>query len=295
MAVPKKVQLKKDNPNGIQNVPTQKHPKKYHLGKVVDTKTTSQNTEPMTSVSSEQHAALGARKISSGSHGGYTTGEEQNQLVAVPTSPQSDSPLPTIDIQTPSGDVDGIPSPNPEAPKEARPTPNPLKEKGPQIEHQQPSYGTGGNTIALLGFLLIGANLFVGGSMHSLGQKLFNKPEGVGPSKTKEGQALLMQTLGEVAFVILLITLVRIFPNLNRPIVIFLLGVWLVWIIFVLPDAIKNFQNQGLLAMLGITGSKDTTASGPPQKSAPGHGKTGPPKGGSYYEQGYRGNFTIGV
>lgn len=274
MAVPKKVKLEKD---------------------------TSHDTEPESTVSGEQHANLGKRKMSSSKPSPGDTEPEHLAVVQVPTSPEPDSALPNLSDEQPvTGNFRELPdwqtpSFTSERPKRFKPGFEEVPYKpGAEIPSlHKPTIPT--NTIMLLGFTLILANLFVGGNLTSLGTKVLNKPEGVGPTKTKEGQALLMQFLGEVAFVLVLVTLSRIFPNMTRPIVIFLLGVWLVWIIFILPDAIKNFQNQGLLAMLGITGSKDTTASGTPQKSAPGHRKTGPPKGGSYYEQGYRGNYSIGV
>ncbi len=272
------------------------------LGKVELKKDTSHDTEPHKSVSEEQHAALGARaKASESKPNPGDTEPEHLAVVQVPTSPEPDAALPSLsddegpvtgnfrelpDWQTPSFGVEKPSSFNPNFKEEAN-------KPGPEVERVR-KVGFPKNTIMVLGITLVLANVFVGGNFRNLGVKVMNKPEGQGPQKTPQGQAVFFEFLGGIGFVVLLTVLGNIFPNAQRPIVIFLLAVWMVWIIFVLPDAIKNIQTQGLPYLLGLTGSKTNSTSGTPQKSAPGHEKSRTPSGGSY-EMGYRGNYSIGV
>ena len=244
----------------------------------------SHDTEPMSTPSDEQHAALGSRKMNKPAHSGYTTEEPENKLVAVPTSPQSDSSLPNI--ITGDAVVEDTPSPQPEAREiPAYNGPYGRGETVPEVRDVKTNIPTG--AIWWLGGGLILANAIVGGSFQPIIKKVWSKPEAQGPqAKTNTSQAF--ELAGTILFLIILATIARINPGMTRPIVVFLIGVWMVWLVFTIP----TIQKEGIQTMFGQLFGQNTTptssSSGTPQKSALGHGKSPPPSGGSY-ELGYRG------
>src|SRR6266446_3085700 len=156
------------------------------LGKVKLEKDTSHDTEPHKSVSEEQDAALGKRKMSGSKPNPGDTEPEHLAVVQVPTSPEPDASLPSLsDDEGPvTGNFRELPDWQTPSFSEAQPktfnpgfreVPNKPGEEVPEVN--KPAIPT--NTIMILGFALILANMFVGGNLTSTGSKLFNKPQGV--------------------------------------------------------------------------------------------------------------------
>ncbi len=138
--------------------------------------------------------------------------------------------------------------------------------------------------ILILGGSLLLANLLVGGQLKSAANKLWNKPEGQGPQANTGVNG--WEIAGEGFFILILKVLADVFPPMTQPILLFIIALWLVWIVFVLPSAYK----KGLSGIFGplLPGNTDPNAPAKEQlpqtgiKSAkPGANLIGPLPGGT--------------
>lgn len=189
-----------------------------------------------------------------GSHGTATP---------VPASTPTASPAPT------PGSVPGAPAPGrprptaprgPAGPAGPRGAAGPMGPSGPTGA----SGGGGGSGIGLiwaLGGGLIVANLFFGDNSASLVSKLINKPDQQSAQAPQNPGAAVFPLLGEMIFLVILATLARFSDTARQLILTFLIGLWLLWLMFKFPAVYKAgiAGTVGQLFSQGAMSSQDTS------------------------------------